>query len=311
MNRNFRRAMNTSRLLLSLSLLATLLAGAAPALAEPDSASAHAGPRVLNEWFAQGNHHYVSFAPQTPATPVPNLPTAVGGRLLLPKVLPAPAVLILHGSSGVDSRTARYADRLREAGFVTLEADIWQAMGVSASNRPRTVHETMPSVWGALRYLSGRPEVRADRIGVLGFSWGGVQTMLAARTAPQPGEPRFAAFRAMYPLCWAYNRVPGYELNQVHGPLQIGIGEKDDYDEGSAACQALALRLDSSGQQVQVQAYANAFHGFERLEPEVVVNDPYSHFGRGGTVTLKPNPGQGARAIGDALNFFERRLGRP
>ncbi|MFO1252113.1 dienelactone hydrolase family protein [Inhella sp.] len=155
--------------------------------------------------------------------------------------------------------------------------------------------------------MAGRPEVRADRIGVLGFSWGGVQTMRAARTPPQPGEPRFAAFRAMYPLCWAYNRVPGYELNQVYGPLQIGVGEKDD-DEGSAACQALALRLDSSGQ--QVQAYANAFHGFEPLEPEVVVIDPYSHFGRGGMVSLKSNPGQGARAIGDALNFFERRLVR-
>ncbi|WP_171013808.1 dienelactone hydrolase family protein [Chitinivorax sp. B] len=262
---------------------------------------------VSHLWFNQNNYHYVSFKPQPPATPVPNLPEAIGGRLMLPKTRPAPAVLILHGSYGVDSRTVRYAEALRRAGFVTLEADIWQAMGITNS-RPRTVHETMPSVWGALNYLVNRPDVDPQRIGVLGFSWGAVQSMLAAREPVDGSQPHFSAFAAMYPICWGYNRVPGYELTQVSGPVQIGIGDQDDYDEGPGMCQALAVRLDPSGTKVRVRVYRNSYHGFDRWEAGAVVNDPFSHLGKGGDVMIKPNLQQGTAAIHHAVQFLRETL---
>lgn len=282
-----------------------LLAGLAP-LAQADVMS------ELNAlWYMQNHYHYVSFKPQQVANPPANLPESLGGRLLLPDAngAAAPAVLILHGSAGVDSRGARYAESLRRAGFVTLEVDIWQAMGVTAANRPRTVHETMPSVWGALSYLSARQDVDAQRIGVLGFSWGGVQTLLAAREpVSDRSQPHFSAFAAMYPVCWIYNRVPGYGVSAISGPLQIGIGDRDDYDEGAGPCQALGSRLQQGGAQAAVNVYRNSYHGFDRLEPAAVVTDPYSHLGAGGNVTIEPNFYTGFGALRDNVDFFRHRL---
>lgn len=273
----------------------------------PAVASAELGDPLSYLWYMQNSYHWVSFKPKLPVNPPPGLPESVGGRLLLPAVTPAPAVLVLHGSSGVDSRGARYAESLRRVGFVTLEADVWQAMGVPPANRPRTVHETMPTVWGALQYLASRPEVDAQRIGVLGFSWGGVQALLAARE-PAGSEPRFSAYAAMYPVCWGYNRVPGYELTAVNGPLQIGIGDRDDYDEGPGPCQALGERLKQGGSTVKVNVYRNSTHGFDRLEPKTSVIDPYSHLGAGGSVLLEPNYYAGVVSMRDTLDFFRREL---
>lgn len=273
------------------------------------TAQADVADELLNLWYMQDNYHWVSFKPQPPATPVPNLPESLAGRMLLPAVTPAPAVLLLHGSAGVDSRGPRYAETLRRAGFVTLEVDIWQAMGVTAANRPRTVQETMPSVWGALAFLATRPEVDAQRIGALGFSWGGVQTLLAAREpVSDTSQPHFAAFAALYPVCWAYNRVPGYQLTSISGPLQIGIGDKDDYDLGAGPCQALGASLTQAGGQATVKVYRDSYHGFDRLEPTVTVSDPYSHRGAGGMVMIQPNYFTGFSAMQDKLQFFRQHL---
>jgi uncharacterized protein len=49
----------------------------------------------------------------------------------------APAVVILHGSSGIDSRGDFYAHALNAVGIATLEIDMWEARGVTgAGDRP-------------------------------------------------------------------------------------------------------------------------------------------------------------------------------
>src|SRR5512141_2798719 len=93
-----------------------------------------------------------------------------------------PAVILLHGSAGPSLREGGYADVLNEAGFVTLEPDQWSARGLAggAAGRPRTVIETLPDLYGARAFLVRHPAVDSARIGVGGFSFGGVATMLAA-----------------------------------------------------------------------------------------------------------------------------------
>jgi len=83
------------------------------------------------------------------------------------------------------------------------------------------VAETLPDAFAALAFLAARPGVDARRIGIMGFSWGGVVSMLSAtRTANQTfGRPdlAFAAHAPLYPVCWVYNRVPGYEFVDLTG----------------------------------------------------------------------------------------------
>ena len=81
------------------------------------------------------------------------------------------AVLILHGSAGIDSRGDFYEAALNEAGMATLQIDMWQARGYSApGQRPAAIYLTYPDAFSALAFLSQQPNIDPARIGVLGFS---------------------------------------------------------------------------------------------------------------------------------------------
>src|SRR5271156_898343 len=84
---------------------------------------------------------------------------------------PHPAVVLVHGSAGGDSRGKGYVTALNAAGFVTLEIDLWAARGVTSPlERPKSVAETLPDAFAALDFLSNRSSVDPKRIGIMGFS---------------------------------------------------------------------------------------------------------------------------------------------
>ena len=221
-----------------------------------------------------------------------------------------PAVVILHGSGGVDSRGGWYARKLNEAGFATLELDLWAARGVSGpSTRPKSPMETVPDAYAALALLSARPDIDPARIGVMGFSWGGVVTMLSATSAVQakyaaPGQA-FAAFAPLYPVCWAFNRVPGLEFKELTGkPVFIQAGELDRYDDPDSCAQLHAGLPAAAKAVVRVVTYPGATHAWDRREPDVVINDPFSHKGKGGPTPFTFNAAVTAKSTRDTLDFF-------
>ena len=225
------------------------------------------------------------------------------------------AVVIAHGSSGPDSRGRAYAEALAASGLSSLEIDMWTPRGLTGGlDRPKSVAETFPDVFGAFRYLTTRPEFDALRIGLLGFSWGGVLAMLTATRAVsrrylRNGE-RFAAHAPLYPVCWLYNRAPGYEFRDLTGaPILLQCGAADDYDAPDAA-QALAQSLDPSDRAgLRVIVYPDATHAFDQVdEPPRIVSDPLSHQGQGGEVAFTPNRAAGDAARAETVAFFRRTL---
>jgi dienelactone hydrolase len=258
------------------------------------------------------HHRYVSF----PALGTPT-PLQVAGRLSFPTNAEGktPAVLIAHGSGGVDSRGSFYAQALNAAGIVTLEIDMWSARGLSggAEGRPKAVSETMPDAWGALKYLSAQPSIDASRIGIMGFSWGGVMAMLSAThkyaAQAEPGQ-RFVAHAPLYPVCWVYNRIPGYEFGDLTGsPLFIQAGDADNYDDPDS-CQKLVDSLSQEARPlVSLTVYPGATHAWDRLEPAMQAQDPYSHTGQGGTVDLVPSPDTADKSRRATVDFFRKSFG--
>lgn len=236
------------------------------------------------------------------------------GRSLPKKNLPA--VVILHGSAGIDFRGDFYARALNAAGIATFEIDMWEARGInSAADRPPVPFFTYPDAFGALRFLSEHPNIDPDRIGIMGFSWGGVVSMASATElyASQFGDGlRFSAHVAHYPVCYAYNNpnIPGSEFHGLTGaPLLIQIGEEDDYDNGSAPCFALKDGLDPKEQSVvEVTSYEGAFHGWDRLEVPITVEDPFSNLGGGGEVEIVPDVAQAYESRKKVVRFFRRHL---
>ena len=248
----------------------------------------------------------------------PIRPRTISAQLRVPAGIThkTPAVVIVHGSSGVDSRGKFYIESLNNAGIATLEIDMWAARGWLGGivGRPRGVPETLPDAYGALKFLSEQPHIDPQRIGIMGFSWGGVVTMLTA-TEPytsryMAGGLKFAAHIAHYPVCWVYNRVPGYAFNSFTGaPVLIQAGELDAYDDPDT-CPNLVKSLPPSAQDfISVKVYKNATHAWDRLQPATTVNDPYSHKGLGGEVEFIPSPGKAYKSRDVATRFFMNAFG--
>ena len=224
-----------------------------------------------------------------------------------------PAVVILHGSNGVDSRGESAARALNAAGIATLEVDLWAAHGVAGpETRPKSPFETVPDVFAALAFLSARAEIDAARIGIMGFSWGGVMSMLAATEAVQaryaaPGT-RFAAFAPYYPVAWIYNVVPGFEFRALTGPVLIQLGEADRYDEPGTGPALLAGLDEADRARVTLHVHAGATHAFDRREADIVVNDPFSHKGKGGETPFTYDAATARRASEAMVAFFAGHL---
>lgn len=274
-------------------------------------ANAYAGGAILKE---APSIAYVSFP--SPNLESPGSTLTLTGQLRIPNSEPPPgesglpAVVVLHGSAGLDSRGSFYVAALNRAGIATLEVDMWTARGVGGGlDRPALPTLTVPDAFSALAFLAARPEIDAERIGILGFSWGGAVTMLTATryyTDIFGGGREFAAHIAHYPVCWAYSAgFPGVFFHDLTGePVLIQVGDRDDYDEGAGPCQTLAAPFAN----VQVAAYRNAYHAWDRLEPAINVEDPLAHLGAGGTVRIAPHPGNAFRSRVRAVKFLRDSL---
>jgi dienelactone hydrolase len=224
---------------------------------------------------------------------------------------PLPAVIILHSSAGIDRTGSFYANALNRAGIATLEVDLWGARNLQggSANRPNSPQETLPDVFSALAYLAQNPNIDATRIGVIGFSWGGVLSLLTAteQYMSMTNMPyRFAGHVANYPVCWLFNNVPGFELSGLTGsPVLIQVGDRDDYDLPET-CPLLAENLPEPDKSfVDVKVYPRAYHAWDRLEPTLVVEDPYANLGQGGQVTLSPNYVLAFKSRYKVVQFFK------
>jgi dienelactone hydrolase len=252
---------------------------------------------------------YAAF--QTAAEP----PLTVAGRLnTLPDAGRTPGVVICHGSDGVDGRGEFHAAALNAAGIATLEIDMWAARGTARgpAARPRSPAETLPDAFAAKAFLAAQPEVDASRIGVMGFSWGGVVTLLCATTSAQrlASGPAFAAHVAMYPVCWAYEQVPGLSLKALTGaPILIQAGEIDAYDDPDSLDQLLARLPAESRAVIRGVTHPGAGHGFDRDLPAQTIVDPFAHKGQGGPVVMEFHPEAARRARELTVAFFREAFG--
>jgi len=240
-------------------------------------------------------------------------PLTVAGKLATPaEGGPAPAVLICHGSDGVDGRGEFHAAALNAAGIATYEIDMWAARGTArgAAARPRSVPETLPDAFAAAAFLARQPEIDPGRIGVLGFSWGGVVSLLSAtrrwRERLGADAPAFVAHAALYPVCWSYEVTPGMSLAELTGaPILIQTGDADAYDDPDGLDQLLARLPAASRAAIRGITHPGAGHSFDRDAPSRTIVDPFAHKGAGGPVLMAFHPEAAAKARAANVGFFQ------
>ncbi len=258
---------------------------------------------------------YITF-PSLHESPIP-----IGGRYMYPgnvkKDTPVPAVVVYHGSGGATQRGELYQNALADAGIASLSVDGWTSRNIkSHHDRPQTVMETLPDAFGARKWLMNRPEVKAQSIGIMGFSWGGVVSMLSSTrfysTQNSHDGGGFKAANPVYPVCWIYNTIPGYNFKQLTGiPVQIITGSEDAYNLDADTCPNLVKSLTTEDQkQVSVTVLEGAHHSFDSPGDNRVVIDTFAHRGKGGPVPLRYSQAATDRSLKLTVDFFNQMLRR-
>jgi dienelactone hydrolase len=180
-----------------------------------------------------------------------------------------PAVVLLHGCHGVSASHRDWARWFRDHGYVALVVDSWEPRGIADGCTPG---EELPStarfddLIGALRWLHDRPYVDPRRVGVIGWSNGGVFAMAAVngptfertrRRGVEIPEPGFRAAVGVYPG-GCFSLVDEHSVR----PLLILIGGADDWTLASE-CVELTARQRAAGADVTVVVYPGAVHYFD------------------------------------------------
>jgi carboxymethylenebutenolidase len=201
----------------------------------------------------------------------------------------APAVIVIHEIYGLTDWEPTVADRLAKEGFVAILPDLLSSKhGTTPSDADsarKLIGELEPDritadLNATYAYVNGLPAVNTDRIGVIGFCWGGGQSFRYATNNPN--------LRA---AVVAYGPAPDSSaIPRIKAPVLGVYGENDQ--RINASLPDVAAKMQSAGKTFTYEMYPGTGHGF--LKP-----------GRQGYDTP-----QRERAWARILEFFRARLGK-
>jgi len=175
-----------------------------------------------------------------------------------------PAVIVIQEWWGLNPWLKQQADTLAAQGYVALAPDLYhgkvaetapQAMALTrAFNRTQGLDELN----AAYAYLRGRKDVEADRIGALGWCFGGGLTWSLA--AMQPGLRGVAIFYGPLP---AAPERPAY-IAKLRVPVLGSFGGADQ-SIPAAGVQQFTAALQSAGRSVDIKIYPGMPHAFAHV----------------------------------------------
>jgi dienelactone hydrolase len=174
-----------------------------------------------------------------------------------------PAVIILHGCSGVTKYTRLWASRIKEWGYVVMIVDSHLLRGISDNCYEKSkMHRYQPAIDAiyAKAFLSSLSFVDTENIGVIGFSQGGGAALKCSDTdfyTNYTEKPPFKCAIAVYPPC-----TISYVPNVLNANLLILIGKNDDWTPASW-CEFRVPQIDNNGYKSELVVYPGAYHCYD------------------------------------------------
>ena len=255
--------------------------------------------RYISLWLLVAASGAFAATPETVKFPSRDGKTKLIGYLFKPTTAgPHAAVVMLHGRAGpysslkpgvVDANnlTARHrmwGEFWAGRGYIALHVDSFGPRGYaqgfpkgSYKRRPAELNEQTVrplDAYGALEYLRTRNDVIADRIGVQGWSNGGM-TLLAAmdmnapRVAPDTADRvRLAKPAPTSGFRAAIAQYPGCTVQQIQGdytpyaPLMMLVASDDD-EVSPKVCAMLAAQLRQRDAELEFVVYQGAHHAYD------------------------------------------------
>lgn len=213
------------------------------------------------------------------------LPTTGMGTLYLPEVdtgEPVPAMVLLHGSGGIrESRETAYGQILSDHGIAAFVVNYYLPRGITEDSHYMakvlsvTEFDAIADAYAALELLSTHPRIDAARIGLAGFSYGGMATRFAMdrriHQALAPTHPGFAVHVDYYGPCF---QILG--SRETNGAPLLTLRGTEDRSNDLEACVLREDELRAIGTRVEAHVYQGAGHAWEADTPPRIFEDsPY------------------------------------
>jgi carboxymethylenebutenolidase len=172
-----------------------------------------------------------------------------------------PGIVVIHENLGLNDHIRDVARRLTKEGYVALAPDLLSRQGGTASfpssdtaieGIRKLDEETITKdLTGAINYLKGQSFVRGDKLGVVGFCWGGGNVLLIATRNPDLDAA------VVY-----YGRSPK-NLDDVKNISAAVLGHYGEKDAGiTSQVPKLEESMKKHGKSFEYKVYPGAPHAF-------------------------------------------------
>lgn len=204
---------------------------------------------------------------------------------------PYPAIVMIHGSRGLDEHMQDVARRYAKQGYVALAPDYLSRHGGTEKTVPkgkglRTIREMAPveavieDTESGFTYLRGVSTVRTDRLGVTGFCWGGESAFACAT--------RIRGLKAAV-IYYGRSPKPLDLVKNIEGPVLAHYGGEDK--RVNAGIEATVAAMKKYNKSFTYKIYPGAKHAFNE-----------------DTRKSRYHPEAAKEAWGRTLQFFKKHL---
>lgn len=181
-----------------------------------------------------------------------------------------PVMVVMHGSAGVNKSVYAWVEFLNQMGVATFMVDSFTPRGITRTVEDQSqLNPAATTADGllALKLLATHPRIDASKIGIIGFSKGGIGAMTVSfeklRASLVPGDLKYALHIPFYGGCTQYAKTTG-------APILLFAGTKDSYNTVET-CQTNVDILKRMGANLKFVVYEGALHGFDTGNPHAYV----------------------------------------
>jgi carboxymethylenebutenolidase len=171
---------------------------------------------------------------------------------------PFPAVVVIQEWWGLDAWVKDQARALAKEGYVALAGDLYRGKVTADQAEAHQLmsglspDRGMADLKGALLFLRARKDVRADRVGAIGWCMGGRYALALATE-----DPKLAGVVAYY----GAPPTDAAKIAAIKAPI-LGNYGGDDKGPAPEDVQAFEAALKKAGKSVDVKIYPGAPHAF-------------------------------------------------
>ncbi len=175
----------------------------------------------------------------------------VSGVVAVPATVPAPAVLLIHGSGGLNDTVKGFTDHFARDGFFALALDLFDGRtATDNAAREVLVNEADSNPAKAAETIAAWIEwLKADRrtngkVGVVGYSFGASWALEASINTPVEATVVYVGLS---------HRGPKH-LARLKGPVMLHLAERDN-DVSKFTVKRFENRMSEAGKSVEVYWY--------------------------------------------------------